>query len=170
MTLKCKYCGHDTELSEHETAQIRADLDRRYTRDEQNRMPLSVICARCIPAHTSRIVQAAAEGSLRLKRIRAEHPDITEEALASNPLRHVLTNVIGAKPDTEVRVEERTLVDGEVLLMCSDGLYGPLDTAALTALMNKTSPLETKAQEMLLAALDGGSRDNATVLLVEYHA
>ena len=72
MTLKCKYCGHDTELSEHETAQIRADLDRRYTRDEQNRMPISVICARCIPAHTSRIVQAAAEGGLRLKRIRAE--------------------------------------------------------------------------------------------------
>jgi serine/threonine protein phosphatase PrpC len=103
-----------------------------------------------------------------VERIRAEHPDISEDALASNPLRHVLTNVIGAKPDTEVRVEERTLADGEVLMLCSDGLYGPLDTASLTALMNKTGPLETRAQAMLVAALDGGSRDNATVLLVEY--
>ena len=72
MTLKCKYCGQDTELSEHEAAQIRADLDRRYTRDEQNRMPMALICASCVPAHTRRIVEAAAVGSLRLKRIRGE--------------------------------------------------------------------------------------------------
>lgn len=72
MKLKCKYCGHDAELSEEESVQIRADLDRRYTRDEQARMPISIICARCVPAHTSRIVQAAAEGGLRLKRIRGE--------------------------------------------------------------------------------------------------
>jgi hypothetical protein len=72
VTLKCKYCGNDTELSDHEAEQIRADLDRRYTRDEQNRMPMSVICARCVPAHTRRIVEAAAVGSLRLKRIRGE--------------------------------------------------------------------------------------------------
>lgn len=72
MKLKCKYCGHDSELSEQESAQIRADLDRRYARDEQDRMPMSLICARCVPAHTRRIVQAAADGGLRLKRIRGE--------------------------------------------------------------------------------------------------
>ena len=105
-----------------------------------------------------------------VERIRAEHPDITEDALAANPLRHVLTNVIGAKPDTEVRVEERTLTDGEVLLICSDGLYGPLDTAAMTAILNKDSALEDKAGELLLAALDAGSRDNATVLLIAFRA
>jgi protein phosphatase len=105
-----------------------------------------------------------------VERIRAEHPHITEDALASNPLRHVLTNVIGAKPDTDVRVEERTLTDGEVLLLCSDGLYGPLDTAALADLMKRNTPLPSKAEQLLLAALDGGSRDNATVLLVQYHA
>lgn len=72
VTLKCKYCGRDTELSDHETDQIRADLDHRYTREEQNGMPMSVICANCIPAHARRIVEAAAGGSLRLKRIRGE--------------------------------------------------------------------------------------------------
>jgi hypothetical protein len=72
VTLTCKYCGRDTELSAHESAQIQADLDRRYTREEQNRMPISIICATCVPAHTRRIVQAAADGGLRLKRIRGE--------------------------------------------------------------------------------------------------
>lgn len=72
MTLKCKYCGADTELTEEESAEIRADLDRRYTREEQAHLPMSVICGRCVPRHTARIVQAAADGALRLKRIRAD--------------------------------------------------------------------------------------------------
>lgn len=72
MKLKCKYCGRDSELSDHEAAQIRADLDHRFTREEQNRMPISVICATCVPSHTRRLIEAAADGGLRLKRIRGE--------------------------------------------------------------------------------------------------
>jgi hypothetical protein len=63
-------------------------------------------------------------------RIRAEHPDLTDEMIAANPLRHVLTNVIGANADTPVQVDERTLQDGE-LLLCADGVYGPLEGGAL---------------------------------------
>jgi len=54
--------------------------------------------------------------------------------------------------------------------MCSDGLYGPLDTPSLAGLMAEPTDLEQKAQKLLLSALDAGSRDNATVLLVEYRA
>ena len=70
MTFKCKYCGNDANLSDEERAQIHADLDRRYTREEQAGMGFSVICAACVPRHTNRIVQAAAAGEVRLKRIR----------------------------------------------------------------------------------------------------
>jgi serine/threonine protein phosphatase PrpC len=90
--------------------------------------------------------------------------------LDSTPLRHVLTNVIGANPETVVRVQERRLEDGEVLIICSDGLYGPLDGAPLAALMAEPASLEQKAQKLLLSALDAGSRDNATVLLVQFRS
>jgi protein phosphatase len=103
-----------------------------------------------------------------VERMKAENPGISQEALDSTPLRHVLTNVIGANPETVVRVNDRRLVSGEVLLLCSDGLYGPLDGPSLEALMAEPTNLEEKAQKLLLAALDAGSRDNATVLLVEY--
>lgn len=105
-----------------------------------------------------------------VERMKAENPGISQEALDSTPLRHVLTNVIGANPETVVRVNDRRLVSGEVLLLCSDGLYGPLDGPSLEALMAEPTNLEEKAQKLLLAALDAGSRDNATVLLVEYRA
>jgi PPM family protein phosphatase len=101
-------------------------------------------------------------------RIRAEHPDITDEMIASNPLRHVLTNVIGAHADTPVDVDERTLTDGELLLLCSDGVYGPLEGDTLRALLAEPVDLRVMAERMITAALDAGSRDNVTVLLVRY--
>jgi protein phosphatase len=103
-----------------------------------------------------------------VERMKAENPGISQEALDATPLRHVLTNVIGANPETSVRVLERRLVDGELLLLCSDGLYGPLEPHALAAMMAEPEDLEQKAQHLLQAALDAGSRDIATVLLIRY--
>jgi PPM family protein phosphatase len=103
-------------------------------------------------------------------RIRAEHPDITDEMVAANPLRHVLTNVIGANADTAVVVQERRLRDGELLLLCSDGVCGPLDSSAMSALLSQPADLPTLADRLLTAALDAGSRDNVTVLLVSFRA
>lgn len=105
-----------------------------------------------------------------VERIRAENPGITEDVLQANPLRHVLTNVVGARPETEVRVQERTMSDGELLLLCSDGLYGPLQTDVLRSLMAEPLDVQTKARKLLTAALDAGSRDNVTALIIEYRA
>ena len=70
MTIKCKYCGHEIPFTAEETAGIKADLDRRFTAQQQaGMMPLKAICAECLPSHTARIVKDAASGALRLKRI-----------------------------------------------------------------------------------------------------
>src|SRR5262245_6300049 len=45
-------------------------------------------------------------------------------ALEKHPMRHVLTRVIGARPELEVTVDECDLEDGQILVFCSDGLYG----------------------------------------------
>jgi PPM family protein phosphatase len=106
-------------------------------------------------------------------RIRREHPDVTDEMIASNPMRHVLTNVIGGNADTPVDIAERTLQDRELLMLCSDGLYGPLEGDALGGLMPREAgdqDLEALATRLVTAALDAGSRDNVTVLLVQYRA
>jgi hypothetical protein len=70
VTIKCKYCGHEIPFSDEETAGIKADLDRRFSPEQQAAMmPLKAICAECLPSHTARIVKDAASGALRLKRI-----------------------------------------------------------------------------------------------------
>ena len=65
----------------------------------------------------------------------AREPGFDETQLAHHPMRHVLTNVVGARDDTDVEVGERALASGDMLLLCSDGLYGGLDDASLQLLM-----------------------------------
>jgi PPM family protein phosphatase len=80
--------------------------------------------------------------------------------------RHVLTNVLGARPDTEVHLLEREIVGDETLLLCSDGLHGVVAHERLRDVMVATSDLPTIAQTLVRAALDRGSRDNITALVV----
>ena len=63
-------------------------------------------------------------------------------------MRYVLTNAIVAREETEVEIWERVLVDGEVLLLCSDGLHGGLNDETL----------------------DRGGNDNITALLLRQTA
>jgi len=80
--------------------------------------------------------------------------------------RHVLTNVLGARPDTQVHLLERALSGDETLLLCSDGLHGSVPHDALRDLMASKQELPALAQSLISTALEHGSRDNITALVV----
>ena len=92
---------------------------------------------------------------------------VVESGEPAPPLsRHVLTNVLGARPDTDVHVVERPLAGGEVLLLCTDGLHGTVSDQALKRVLQEHEELPELAQSLVRTALDGGSRDNITALVV----
>ena len=97
----------------------------------------------------------------------ARDPQADPATLATHPMRHVLTSEIGAREETEVELVERTFVDGEVFLLCSDGLYGDLDDETLANIMGSGEALPVVAQQLLDAALEGGGHDNITALLLQ---
>jgi serine/threonine protein phosphatase PrpC len=80
--------------------------------------------------------------------------------------RHVLTNVLGARPDTLVHLLERELTGDETLLLCSDGLHGSVPHEALQHVMASKEDLPVLAQSLISTALEHGSRDNITALVV----
>jgi protein phosphatase len=82
------------------------------------------------------------------------------------PVRHVLTNVLGARPDTLVHVLEREWFGTETLLLCSDGLHSSVPHDTLRELMDSSDDVEQLAHKLIAAALEHGSRDNITVLIV----
>jgi serine/threonine protein phosphatase PrpC len=96
----------------------------------------------------------------------ANEPGVDESTLAHHPMRHVLTNVVGARDETDVEASERTLKDGELLLLCSDGLHGSVDDATLGSILARGGAVEKLAEQLVVAALDRNATDNVTALLV----
>jgi serine/threonine protein phosphatase PrpC len=90
------------------------------------------------------------------------------EALARHPMRHVLTNVVGVRAQVDIHILERGLRDGDTLLLCSDGVHNVLDEPTLTRLMNDGCPVDAMANSMVAAAIERGTRDNLTAVVLRY--
>jgi PPM family protein phosphatase len=90
--------------------------------------------------------------------------------MAHHPMRHVLTNVLGAREQTDVHVIERDLDGGETLLLCSDGLYGVIGDRELRDMLASNSDALSVADRLVHTAVDRGTRDNVTALVVRYEA
>lgn len=100
--------------------------------------------------------------------ILAHDPRLSPTDLANHPMRHVLTNVLGVRDQVEIHLMERDLEDGETLLLCSDGLHGVLDDETISTTLASAPDVDTAARQLVGVAMDRGSRDNVTALVVRY--
>jgi len=91
-----------------------------------------------------------------------------EGAAASNSMRHVLTNAIGARDEIDMEVNERALAAGDTLLFCSDGLHGALDADAIARELGSSDPVATIADELVRQALEKDGGDNITALVLRW--
>jgi protein phosphatase len=94
----------------------------------------------------------------------ARNPDADPEVLRHHPMRHALTNVIGARPWTDIHVIERVLADGDVLLLTTDGVHGMVDERRLARILDEYEGADAAAA-LVRAALARGSRDNCTAVV-----
>jgi protein phosphatase len=95
---------------------------------------------------------------------------LSTEELARHPMRHVLTNVVGARDQVEVHVREIAVKPGDRLLLCSDGLHEPLSTERLAEVLASATDARSAATRLVREALDRGTRDNVTALVVDIGA
>jgi serine/threonine protein phosphatase PrpC len=95
---------------------------------------------------------------------------ITTRDLARHPMRHVLTNVVGARDQVDVHVLELPRATGDRYLICSDGLHEVLGEADLTEILVSAPDVHAAAERLVATALERGSRDNVTALVVHCEA
>ena len=60
------------------------------------------------------------------------------------------------------------LEDGDRLLLCSDGLTDCVDDDTIAATLGGARPSSEAWQRLLQLALDGGGRDNITVIVAAF--
>jgi PPM family protein phosphatase len=86
-------------------------------------------------------------------------------AADQHPMKHVLTNVLGARDNTEIHIQDRPIGPGELLLLCTDGLHGSVDDEMIRQLLAQRATMERTAEALVRAAIERGSRDNVTALV-----
>ena len=89
-----------------------------------------------------------------------------EDADPQHPLRHVLTSVVGTRDDVKPSARDEQLESGDRFLLCSDGVHGKLDSAALTTLLAGAKSADDGAARIVAEAVTRGTTDNATALVV----
>jgi serine/threonine protein phosphatase PrpC len=82
----------------------------------------------------------------------------------THKLRHVLTNVIGGKRGVEGEVVKLRLADGDRLLLCTDGLHGPVSDDRIAEIVSRHSDPDGACGALVDAALASGGPDNVTVV------
>jgi protein phosphatase len=103
-----------------------------------------------------------------LAAVLTSNPKADPSELQRHPMRHALTNVVGAYPSTVVHVVERMLVDGDLLLLTTDGVHGVIDHRCLEQMLLTDEAPETLAEKLVTTALCRGSRDNCTAVVARY--
>ncbi|MEQ6903818.1 protein phosphatase 2C domain-containing protein [Nocardioides sp. YIM 152588] len=92
---------------------------------------------------------------------------ISPEEAAAHPARHVITRALGAGSEGAADYFLLPMVGGERLLLCSDGVSGPLGAAGIEELLRAGGGPRAAADALVQAALAAGGRDNATALVVD---
>ena len=91
---------------------------------------------------------------------------LTEQEADEHPQRSIITRALG--PEGHVDVDTRTLRarDGDVFLLCSDGLTTMLKEGHIAETLSGAPSLRDAGERLIDAANDAGGRDNITVILV----
>jgi PPM family protein phosphatase len=90
---------------------------------------------------------------------------LTEEEAEEHPQRSIITRALGPEPEVEVDTFTVAAQDGDVYLICSDGLTSMVAEATVAEIMREAPDIATAADRLVTAALDAGGRDNVTVVL-----
>ena len=88
------------------------------------------------------------------------------QAVDAAGFRHMLTRAVGMPGELGAEVVASRLRTGDVLLLCSDGVWEPLSAEQLATELRRPCPGEA-AQALVAAAYQAGGTDNLTAVVVQ---
>ena len=90
---------------------------------------------------------------------------ISPEDAEHHPHRNVITRALGAEPEVTVDTFSEYLRDGDVVMLCSDGLSSYVSEGDIAAVLADAVTLADAAKGLVERANGAGGTDNVTVVL-----
>lgn len=109
------------------------------------------------------IYQLTNDHSLVSEQVRAGI--ITKEEAEKHHLKNVITRSVGFQEEEDVDTSVLPLIEGDVLLLCSDGLHGKLSDSEIAKIC--LEDVSTAATRLVAESNIRGGEDNITAIVLE---
>ncbi|MBQ6496874.1 MAG: Stp1/IreP family PP2C-type Ser/Thr phosphatase [Firmicutes bacterium] len=91
---------------------------------------------------------------------------ITEGEAEHHKQKNVITKALGAEKGAEPDFYKVAIEGNDILLLCSDGLYGEVGEKKMASLMKHSNSMNDLTTRLVDEAIRAGGRDNITVICV----
>ena len=92
---------------------------------------------------------------------------ISKEEAAVHPDRNMITRAIGGDSSLEPDFFQLEIFSGDVIILCTDGLYGEVGEESILALAARTESMHRLASNLVDEANYNGGRDNISVVCIK---
>ncbi len=96
-----------------------------------------------------------------------ERGEITPEEARLHPRKNLITRALGAEEHARTDLYHRELLEGDCLLLCSDGLSNVVSEQEMLYEILHGGPIEECCKRLLEIALTRGAPDNVTAVLLQ---
>jgi PPM family protein phosphatase len=94
---------------------------------------------------------------------------LTPEEIEHFPHKNVIVRALGMKENVVVDVSRVEPQEGDVFLLCSDGLSGMVSDDQMQEILGRTQELDKACGQLIDMANAAGGNDNVTCVLARYH-
>jgi protein phosphatase len=119
--------------------------------------------SRCYRLRQGKLQQITRDHSLLQEQIDAGL--ITPEQAAFSANKNLVTRAVGVEDTVLLETHQHDVLDGDLFLMCSDGLSDMLDDTGILQVLQQHDSLESGTRALIDAANDAGGKDNISVIL-----
>lgn len=122
--------------------------------------------SRCYLLNESGFKQVTEDHSLVNELVRTGQ--ISREDAEHHPRKNVLLRALGTEKAVEMDIKTIIFEEGDILLLCSDGLSNKVNEKEMKTILTNEEPLEQKASTLISLANENGGEDNITLAIVEF--
>jgi serine/threonine protein phosphatase PrpC len=91
---------------------------------------------------------------------------MSEEEIDASGLHNILMRAVGAEPQLEVEVREEIMLDGDTILLCSDGLTHELSDKQIEGVLRDARSAQEAANQLVALANQAGGADNISAIVI----
>ena len=92
---------------------------------------------------------------------------IDKKSARNHPDKNIITRAIGARDYIETDFFNAELQEGDLVLLCSDGLTNMLEDEEIRQILTEEGSLQNRVEKLVEAANQNGGKDNISVIAIE---